>query len=75
MVTLGDLPVTDPSVRRILESLWIGDMKIRVDTVLDKTVIQNKIRMLETADICNAWESATVTQSISDLKQLLTYLF
>ena len=75
MTTLNDLPLTDPTIFRLLGSLWIGDVKIKPDTVLDKTVIQNKIRMLETADICNAWESATVTQSISDLKQLLTYLF
>ena len=75
MTTLNDLPVTDPSVRRLLESLWIGDVKIRVDTVLDRTMIQNKIGMLETADICNAWESATVTEAICDLKQLLTYLY
>ena len=75
MTTLNDLPLTDPSISRLVGSLWIGGVKIRIDTVLDKTMIQNKIRMLETSDICNAWESATVTEAICDLKQLLTYLY
>lgn len=74
MTTLNDLPVTDPSVRRILESLWIGDVKIKPDIVLDQQMIKNKITMLETSDICNAWEAESVTQSIRDLEQLLTYL-
>jgi hypothetical protein len=74
MTTLGDLPVTDPSIFRLLGSLWIGDVKIKPDTVLDKKMIRDKIKMFETADICNSAESASVAQAIKDLEQLLTYL-
>ena len=74
MTTISDLPVTDSSVARILGSLWIGDVKIKPDTVLDKKMIRDKIKMFETADICNSSESASVAQAIKDLEQLLTYL-
>lgn len=74
MTTLNDLPLTDPSIFRLIGSLWIGDVKIRVDTVLDKKMIRDKIKMFETADICNSCEAASVAQAIKDLEQLLTYL-
>lgn len=74
MTTLNDLPKSDPVIIRLLGSLWIGDVKIRNDTVLDKKMIRDKIKMFETADICNSAESASVAQAIKDLEQLLTYL-
>jgi hypothetical protein len=49
-------------------------VKIKPDTVLDKKMILNKIKMFETADMCNSWEAASVSQAIKDLEQLLTYL-
>ena len=74
MTTLKDLPTSDPVIIRLLGSLWIGDVKIKPDTVLDKHMIRDKIKMFETADICNTAESASVALSIKDLEQLLTYL-
>jgi hypothetical protein len=74
MTTLNDLPLTDPTIFRLLGSLWIGDVKIKPDTVLDKMMIRDKIKMFETADICNSAESASVSLAINDLEQLLTYL-
>lgn len=74
MVTLGDLPVTDPSVARILDSLWLGSIKIKPDTVLNPDVINNQILMFQTAEISNMSESISVTQMIGDLTAILTYL-
>jgi hypothetical protein len=74
MTTLKDLPTSDPVIIRLLGSLWIGDVKIKPDTVLDKHMIRDKIKMFETADMCNSWEAASVSQAIKDLEQLLTYL-
>jgi hypothetical protein len=74
MVTISDLPVTDPSVQRVLYSLWIGDVKITPSTVLDPVVIRKQIAMLETANVCNSCEAASVSQSIQDLKKILSYM-
>jgi hypothetical protein len=74
MTTLVDLPASDPSVARILESLWIGDVKISPDTVLVPLMIQTKIKMLETADVYNSAEAASVNRLIEDLKKILSYL-
>jgi hypothetical protein len=74
MVTLKDLPATDPSVARVLADLWIADTRITPDTVLDRVMIQSKIKMLETADVCNSMEAFSVTKSIEDLKKILSYL-
>jgi hypothetical protein len=74
MKTISDLPATDPSVQRVLNSLWIGHIKIKPDTVLDPVIIKKQIAMFETADVCNSWEAASVSQSIEDLKQILSYL-
>jgi hypothetical protein len=74
MTTINDLPMTDPSVARIFRSLWLGDLKIKPDTVLDSNVIKRQITMFETADVCNSCEAASVAQSIEDLRQILSYL-
>jgi hypothetical protein len=74
MTTLSDLPASDPSIARVLGHLWIGDVKITLDTVLNPTMIQSKIKMLETAYICNSCEAASVAETIEDLKKILSYL-
>jgi hypothetical protein len=74
MTTISDLPKTDPSVARILGTMWLGDLMIKPDTVLDPNVIKRQIKMFETADVCNSAEAASVTQSIEDLRQILSYL-
>jgi len=74
VITLKDLPATDPSVARVLDELWIGDVRITPDTVLDRAMIQSKIKMLETADVCNSMEAFSVAKSIHDLKKILEYL-
>jgi hypothetical protein len=54
--------------------MWIGDVKIQSTTVLNPVFVQNKIKMLETADVSNSWESMILTQTISDLKKILSYI-
>lgn len=74
MYTITDLPCNDPCVKRVLRSMWIGDVKIQSTTVLNPVFVQNKIKMLETADVSNSWESMILTQTISDLKKILSYI-
>ena len=74
MTTLSDLPASDPSVARILKHLWIGDVKISPDTVLVPLMIQSRIKILETANVCNSWEAASVAETIEDLKKIMSYL-
>ena len=74
MTTISDLPASDPSVQRVLYSLWIGNIKIKPDTVLDPVIIRKQIAMFETSDVCNSWEAASVSQSIEDLERILSYL-
>ncbi len=73
-ITISDLPITDPSVARVFHSLWLGSVKISLDTVLDPVVIRKQIKMFETADVCNSCEAAYVSQSIEDLTKILSYL-
>jgi len=74
MKTIRDLPVTDPCVVRMLGSMWIGDVKIDSNTVLDPEMIKSKIKMLEEAPVDNHFEAASVACSILDLRQILRYL-
>ena len=73
-ITISDLPITDPSVARVFDSMWLGSLKISLTTVLDPVVIQKQIKMFETANVCNSWEAEAVSQSIEDLKKILSYL-
>ena len=73
-ITISDLPITDPSVARVFDSMWLGSLKISLTTVLDPVVIQKQIKMFETADICNSCEAASGSQTIIDLTKILSYL-
>jgi hypothetical protein len=74
MVTISDLPVDDPVVARVLQSMWLGAVKIKPDTVLNADMINKQITMFKTADVSNSWEAESVARTIQDLKRILTYL-
>jgi hypothetical protein len=74
MVTISDLPESDPSVERVLQTMWLGAVRITRDTVLDQKVIQKQIDMFSTAEVSNTCEAASVAETLRDLKKILSYI-
>jgi hypothetical protein len=76
------LPQSDPSVQRIVKSLWVGHKKITLDTVLTSQFISDQIVQYQrityndtsTCNIVDMEMKMFRRRTVNDLRVLLTYL-
>jgi len=83
MLTIMQLPQSDPSVQRIVKSLWIGHKKISLDTVLTAQLVSDQIIQYQRSvphdsshptDILEIEIKILRRRTVNDLRVLLTYL-
>ena len=81
MLTIMQLPQSDPSVQRIVKSLWLGHKKITLDTVLTSQLVSDQIVQYQRAsydipitDPVELEMKMLRRRTVNDLRVLLTYL-
>ena len=81
MLTIMQLPQSDPSVQRIVKSLWIGHKKISLDTLLTSQLVSDQIVQYQRitydtpiSDVDELEMKMARNRTVNDLRVLLTYL-
>lgn len=81
MLTIMELPQSDPSVQRIVKSLWVGHKKITLDTVLTSQFVSDQIIQYQLityntpiSNIVDMEMKILRLRTVNDLRVLLTYL-
>jgi len=70
------LPQSDPSIQRIVKSLWVGHKKITLDTLLTSELVSDQIVQYQRSvpHILEMEIKMLRRRTVNDLRVLLTYL-
>ena len=70
MSSLNNLPINEIT-NKFRNSLWLGNKKITLDTIITKEMINSEIISFKSFQPCNSMEASSINTSIYYLNLLL----